>query len=420
MSSRFFPNRLVPVGRVLLLIVGIAVCLWTIREAALFGASRLLTRSALAARSLAAAQVATDLTPADPQAHRARAALLIFYDTPADATIALEKTLSLRSADYALWITLGQLRDRTGDSQGALAAFNEAVNRAPFYAQPRWQRGNFLLRAGQYEAAFADLSLSVESNPEMLSNLMDLAWSLSKGNAKLTEDLVQIKSDKARLAFARFLAAKGKGAEALEQLKAVGTVPPETRKDLVSQLLTTNNFKEAFDIWSEGNEPTTVPAIYDGGFEGSLKLDDKGFGWRLSAESKSVGLALDPNQPHSGAQSLRIDLGGEHSPDLVAQLLLVQPSTRYQVSFAARTQDLVTGGPPLAVVTDAGGERKRLGQSATLTKDTKDWRTFNFEFTTLPTTSAVMLSLQREPCSSGPCPAFGSVLLDSFSIRSLR
>ncbi|HKP45935.1 MAG TPA: carbohydrate binding domain-containing protein, partial [Pyrinomonadaceae bacterium] len=254
--------------------------------------------------------------------------------------------------------------------------------------------------------------------------LIDLAWSLSKENAKVTEELAQIRSPKSRLAFAKFLASKGKGADAIEQFNKIGGVPPDIRKELVVQLLATNNYNEAFALWSAGEEyvPPSTPAIYDGGFEGSLKLEEKAFGWRVLTGTRDVTLSLDPNQPHSGAQSLRIEFSGESDPasPVVSQLVLVEPARTYRVNLVARTQEIVTGGPPIAAVIDAGRERKLLGKSGTFAKGTSDWTTYSFDFTTLPDTKAVFVGVQREGCSSGPCPAFGSIVIDSFSIQPVK
>ncbi|MCA1607551.1 MAG: tetratricopeptide repeat protein [Acidobacteria bacterium] len=46
---------------------------------------------------------------------------------------------ALRPRHYHLWLELGRMRRQAGDQQGALVAFREAVRRAPYYAQPRWQ-----------------------------------------------------------------------------------------------------------------------------------------------------------------------------------------------------------------------------------------------------------------------------------------
>ncbi len=141
----------------------------------------------------------------------------------------------------------------------------------------------------------------------------------------------------------------------------------------------------------------------------------------MPRDIEATTVSLDSVQPHSGARNLRIEFGGNSNAavSVVSQLMLVEPSKRYKVNFAGRSQDIVTGGLPLVVVNDTSAEQKRLGQSPPLSK-TADWQVFSFEFATPPATNAVMISLQRENCTSSPCPIFGSISLDSFSIEELK
>ena len=410
--------------RLLLVVIAVGLCLWTIKAAAAHGASRFLIKSALSLQNLAAAQTATKLTPGDAQAHRANATLLSQVDASAESMMALEQAIALRPADYSLWISLGRLRDTRGDTAGALAAFDEAVKWAPYYAQPRWQRGNVLLRAGQYEAAFSDLNLAAQSNPALVPNLIDLAWSVTRGDYQLTQELVEFKNDRARVVFAGFLATHGKPLEAIQQSKAAGGLDEAERRELVKQLLLKRSFAEAFQVWAEpsggsgaANQP---PAFYDGGFEGPLSTNETAFGWRVP-DTRTLKFSVDPNNPHSGARSLQIQFGGESPNDgLLSQLLIVQPSTRYRVNFAGRSEEIITGGRPIVVVSDAGENASDLGKSSELDKGTSGWRTFSFEFTSTPQTQAVFVAVRRAGCSTSPCPIFGSIRLDSFSIEQLK
>ncbi len=405
--------------RLLVLVIGIGICVLTIRAAAGFGISRILIRYSQVTGHLGVAQKAAEMAPDDAQAHRTVAAIFRLLNSPVEAARELETAVALRPSDYTLWLTLGQIRDGLGDTPGALAAFDEAVKRAPFYSQPRWQRGNLLLRMGQHEAAFTDLNLATQSNPEFIPNMIDLAWSLSKGDRKLTEDLAQIKSEKMHLAFARFLTKRGKPEEALAEYRIAGSVPDDVRRELLEQLLATASYKEAFEIWRDSQPGVRSDApIFDGGFEAPLSLKEIGFGWKVANELKTATFSIDPSQPHSGSKSLRIDFQGGAGGPLVSQVILVEPSKRYQASFAARSHEIVTGGLPLVVVTDTAGERKPLAQSAPLSKGTSDWRVFSLQFTTAPTTNAVVLSVEREGCT--PCPIFGSISLDSFSLEQLK
>lgn len=435
--SVHFSNRYL---RLLLVITGIASCLFVIQAAARYGFSQLLITYAVASGNLSAAKKAIELTPKDPEAHLAGAALLSLLGTPEQGVVEFEKAVALRPADYRLWSELGLLRDQIGDTQGALSAFDEAVRHAPFYSQPRWNRGNVLLRKGEYEAAFNDLNHAAESNPELVPSLIDLAWGIARGDVKLTEQLAQIEGDQKRIAFARLLARRGKAEEALAQIERASIVPEAIKRELVEQLLGKGGFKEAFAIWksTEGirlDKNAAAPSIYDGGFEGPLSFNQGGFSWRVPGDLQATTVSLDSGKPQSGSRDLRIEFKGNSNPALpvVSQIVLVEPTQpnaaaeqgraeakRYQVNFYARSQDVVTGGLPFLAVRDAGDDQKNLGQSRPLPAGTGDWQAFSFEFTTKPETKAVVLSLQRENCTTSPCPIFGSIYLDSFSIAELK
>src|SRR5687768_213457 len=154
------------------------------QSAARTGFSRLLSRYAVSANSLPAANQAIRLTPDDPDAHRARAIVLIRSRSFTDAEVSLETAATLRPGHAALWLALGNAREEIGDRDGALAAFNEAVRAAPYYGQTHWQRGNLLLRMERYDEAIADLRQAATSDRRLLPNVIDLAWGLSGGSTK--------------------------------------------------------------------------------------------------------------------------------------------------------------------------------------------------------------------------------------------
>lgn len=417
-NSTSFAHRYL---RLFLVALAIAGCVGAIQSAVAYGVSHLLVTYSLTVGNPWAAQKAIQLTRKDAEPHLAKAAVLSMSGTPDQAVVELERAVALRPADYELWSELGLLRDQVGDTAGALSAFDESVKRAPFYSQPRWNRGNVLLRSRQYEAAFNDLNQAAQSNPELIPNLVDLAWGIARGDVKLAEQLAAVNDDEKRIAFAKLLARRGKAGEAVVQLSAVSNLPDAGKHEVIELLLSKGAFTEAFGLWSgtPGLGVPAAPSIYDGGFEGSLPLGGTEFGWRIPRELQATSVSLDDSHPHSGSKNLRIEFSGNSNPN-ISQLLLLEPSSHYKINFASRSQDVVTGGLPILVVDDATGALKRLGQSQPLSKGTTDWQVFSFEFTTPPVTNAVSLSLQRESCSTSPCPIFGSVSLDSFSLEQLK
>ena len=134
------------------------------QAAARVGLSRLLARSALIADSIPAADEAARLSPFDPEIHRTRAAVANRLQMHAEAVESLEMALRLRQRDDLLWLELGNAREEVGDTKGALAAFDQAVRWAPYYAHTHWQRGNLLLRMGRLDEAFGELRMAADVN----------------------------------------------------------------------------------------------------------------------------------------------------------------------------------------------------------------------------------------------------------------
>src|ERR1041385_124996 len=226
----------------------IAACLFLIQSSARFGFSRLLTRYALITHSTQVADAAVQLEPADPDAHRARASAYNYEKRPVDVAHSLESAVALRSRDDSLWIELGNTREELGDTSGALAALDQAVRWAPYYAHTHWQRGNLLVRMNRANDGFADLRQAATANRKYLPNLIDLAWGISKGDLKTTESLINFSNDTERAALIRYLAGK--------------------------------SFRDAFTL-AHGSASTS---FLNGGFEDPLVLSDVTFGWVVAPE----------------------------------------------------------------------------------------------------------------------------------------
>lgn len=393
------------------------------QSAARFGFARLLGKYAVAANSIAAADQAVALAPVDAEVHRARARVLNRLQLPGEARRSFDIASSLRYRDDYLWLELGSTRDELGDPAAALTAFDQAVRWAPHYSHTLWQRGNLKLRMGQYAEAFDDLRAAAASKTTLTPNLIDLAWGLSRGDAKTVEQLVQVNNDHARLAFAQFLAKKGKGKECVEQVRLLGApLSDENRLELVQQLIAAKAFRPAFDLWRADNV-LTPPVILDGGFEELPRnpFVDRGFGWYIVAKTEPA-VASDEGERLSGGKSLRISFNaGEWKAttgDVIFQRVVVEPQRRYRIRFGVKTKEIVTGWPPMVVITDAAANQ-RLGQSQPFPMPSSDWQTMSFEFSTTSSTEAVALELTRVEGTCNQCPIFGAFWLDDFVIEDV-
>jgi len=383
------------------------------------GASRVVSDYAGRADSKEAADAAVALAPSDPEAHYARGNVLADSGDYAGAAPAYEEALRLRPRDYVIWDELGKTREETGDTAGALEAFRRAVALAPFYGRPRWQLGNALLRAGSREEAVAELRRAAESDPRLYPNLVQTLWQASGHDPRALVRDVNPRTPEETLALVGFLIKEGEPGAGLELLSGSGArLTDEARRTLVKDLVAAERFADAYGVWSEGRG--AVGTLSDGGFEGEVRSDEEGFGWRFALAGQNVKLSLDDDSPREGAHSLKVEYAGNSEPSRppVSRLVVVEPGARYRLTFAARTKGLVTGGPPFVEVVSAAKSGESLAQIATLPPSTDGWQEFALDFTA-PPSGAVRVALKRRPCASAPCPAFGNVWLDAFELRRL-
>lgn len=404
---------------------GLVFCLFCLWTAGQIGLSRLSSIYAANAGQLEAADTATRLTPSDPEAHLIRAALLKADNRFDEAIHEYEQAAALRARDYVLWLEVGLARDQAEDEGGAIEAFKEAVALAPDYAEPHWQLGNALLRSGRMDEAFQEMRRAAQSNQTLLPQLIDLAWNIYQADVSSVEQAVQPQNPPARLALARFAARHGKALEGARIFRTVENLSEEDRREFLKELLSAKQFKIAYEVWLTipGRSAShSTSGFTDGGFEEQIDLEDQGFGWQIARNLASVRASLDRAEPHHGGSSLRLDLSGDPPPaaPLISQLILVEPGARYRLRFAARTEELVTGGLPLITITDSSGtDAQLLAHSDPLQPKTAPWQDYTLEFAAGQGTRAVLITLQRQSCTSSPCPVFGSLWLDDFSIEKL-
>jgi len=398
------------------LLVIFALLIWSAGRA---GLSSLLSSYAATTNQIAAADAAVEFSQGDPEANYLRAAMRRENNDLVGAITGYNQAVSLRPDDYVLWLSLARARSLNGDTDGALAASRQAVKLAPYYAQPRWQLGNLLLRAGEQDEAFKELRLAGASNPTLLPAVIDLAWQLSDGDAQFVMQSIQPQTPETYLAIAQNFRKRKAAVEAIAMYRSAGDIGKPDRGSYLSELTLAKRFKEAYALWLLGHPAdlaNAVGVINDAGFEQESDLDEPGFGWRTA--NKVVSLHLDTSAPEEGRSSLRVDFAGNSDPasPVISQLLLVEPTTNYQLRFAARTEEIVSGGPPHLIIVDANDNRV-IAQSVEFPRQTAGWQYFTVDFNSTATTQAIQITLQRQQCSTSPCPIFGRVWLDNFSLQ---
>jgi tetratricopeptide (TPR) repeat protein len=365
---------------------------------------------------------AVALLPGDAEGHAARAEVLQRFKDYGQARDEFERAVQLRPRDYYLWMLLGVTRDQNYDQAGALRAFQQAVALAPAYAKPHWQLGNLLLRMGQIDQAFVELRQAAQSNPSLWPNVCDLAWGIYGHDANTVVRVIQPGTDTAHLALALFFARHNQAEAALEQFRAARVRAENVAESVLDELLKARAFNEAYEVWANRHSVPLSDAtaiIRDGGFEGVLTVGQTGFGWQITPDIPNIALSIDEGAHESGARSLRLDFHGNSNPasPLVTQIVLVKPRTRYHLSLFGLSKDFVSAADPVITLSDASDPNHAvLAQTPPLRSDPNVWREFAIDFTTNANTQAFTLTVARQSCANSPCPAFGTVWLDSFSL----
>jgi hypothetical protein len=268
---------------------------------------------------------------------------------------------------------------------------------------------------GRYEPAFVELRHAAASNRKYFPNLLDLAWGLT-GDAGQTEAFLDLHSDDDRLVFARFLARKGRGVEVVDEIRLLDTRLSDENRDELIRLL--NVSRSSDRIVGLLTETKKVEQVLNGGFEDAVYTSGSPSGWIASRVRTNLTLAFDVSEKLSGERSMQVSFAGDWDAGeaLLSQTIILKRDVAYRLTFAVKTKDLVTGGPPRIVLTDATSEQI-LAKSDPFPSPSASWQTLSVDFK--PQSETVVISLRRDNCNSTPCPIFGTAWLDDFSLQKL-
>src|SRR5882762_248148 len=234
-------------GAVLLLII-LLLLTWNVGRS---GLASLLTTYAAQSTQMVPANAAVSLSPGNPDAHYVRATILEPTDLPT-AIAEYRQAAFARPEDYVLWLSLARASELNGDTAGAIAAARQAVPLAPDYAEPHYQLGNILLRAGQKDDAFKELRLAGASNPTLLPGIIDLAWRVSGGNVGFVTRAIDPGTPATYQALGKYFRQREEVGAATAMFVAAGRASEEDRRSYLSELIRAKRFHDAANLWSVG------------------------------------------------------------------------------------------------------------------------------------------------------------------------
>ena len=271
---------------------------------------------------------------------------------PTRAINNFRQALSLNPRYADAWLDLGAVYESEGDLSGARDSYVQARNAYPTSATVAWRYGNFLLRQGDVQQAFAEIRRAVYADPKRSAEAFSRCWRVDPNVEFVLENVIP-PDRSAYLDVIRELAAE-------EQLAATLTVwqrlvslhPRMSPADVIyfsDLLIQKGHFDDAHRVWQDalllsavvtGDPPGSV--LWDGGFESNVH--GGGFAWIFPPSPPGVQAALDRRQKHTGKQSLRLFFDGKHNTNYegVCTNAGVRPETTYRFSAWVRTQALTS------------------------------------------------------------------------------
>jgi tetratricopeptide (TPR) repeat protein len=272
---------------------------------------------------------------------------------PQRAIRAYRAALLLNPASWETWLELASAYESESNPDAARDAYLHAKKVYPLSAEVSWRYGNFLLRQGELEPAFAAMHLAVEADPKRAAEAF--SRSLRAGSSlEAALDRVLPPSSDAYLDVIREQSEDRHTENALKVWDRLVSLRPRISFydsfPLVGALMTEKRIADASRVWDQAvlfaslanlqGPPDSV--LWDGGFESNIK--NGGFSWLISEASRGVQIGFDTQEKHSGNRSLRLIFDGNSNINFaeVCHYLPVQPSTVYRFSAWVRTRALTT------------------------------------------------------------------------------
>ncbi len=362
--------------------------------------------------------VAKKLAPADPGPILLSAAA---ENDPQKAIALFEDAIRLAPNDFRTRIELGRAYEQDDQIERAEVEFKRAVELAPNYAAPRWHLGNFYLRQERESEALSQLTHAAEHNQTYRDQVLSLAWDYFQKDPTRVEKLVSEPAAIAHLAY--FFAARGAAAASLRNWDRLSAADKERygyRAISISDgLYSQRHFTEALSFAKQlGNATDAEPnKITNASFETNIGESEQArFAWQITRTEAKLEIGADGKVAKEGTRSLRMTFRGFAKPVLanVYQTVVVEPNTRYALSFWVRTSDLRSAGTPMLEVLN-GVNDASLARTEPFANGTAEWQKMTLDLRTPENCSGIVIRTIRQYCGE-ECQITGSIWYDDFSL----
>lgn len=335
----------------------------------------------------------------------------------------VRRAVQVAPSDYRLRLLLATVQEANGDRATAEQTLREALALAPNYTEVHMRLANLLLREGKLARSVEEFRTAVSSDLTLLPGTLDLLGRVSAGNFTVLR-AVTPGDPKSQLVLAQLLLNQSRVSEAITVFSGIGrsslNALPESAA-FIDLLISHGRLEEARGLWvglvsgayAQPGHP--LPLIWNGSFESETSKSPAQFDWTISRNEYALP-SIDSSVAHSGSKSLRIDFAGRDTTRLdgeVKQILVLRPDTHYRLQCYVKTERLESPEGPRIVVSDLTSSAE-IASSVPLASGSSEWRPITIDFTTLPGTRAVSITIKRVPKFAYDDPTRGTVWFDDF------
>ncbi|MGA2421059.1 MAG: tetratricopeptide repeat protein [Candidatus Acidiferrum sp.] len=266
---------------------------------------------------------------------------------------AYRNSLSFDPHSAETYIDLATAYEGLDDIANARENFLKAKKAYPLSAEVSWRVGNFYLRQGELELAFAQIRASVEADPSRGAEAFSRCLRLEP-NLKTVLALALPENPAVYLEIIHDLSDEQRTTEALIIWDRLVDLQPSFGLvevyPLINALREKHEIVDAARVWKQavgfagmdqlGDPPGSV--LWNGGFESGFH--NSGYAWFYNNNMRSVQVQLDSKEKHSGAESLRLTFDGTSDITFadVCHPAPVLPLVNYRLSAWIATRDLST------------------------------------------------------------------------------
>jgi tetratricopeptide (TPR) repeat protein len=357
----------------------------------------------LAARPQArTVRIATKLDPANAEYRDHMGRLELARLSPQDALPWLKSATALNPYNSGFWVDRAIAEEEAANSSAAQQSLKQALADDPHSAGLAWQAANLYLAAGATDDALREYRVVLEHAPHLTPQALQICWKIRPDMDALLANVVPAEADPA---FLQILMSAGEWDAAGKvwdrMISSQGRIARSLLFDYVRLLMANGRASDAIRAWRQAADlavlgayqPTTENLLVNGDF--GLDILNGGFDWRIQ-RSDAVSLALDPNERHSAARSLKISFQGAGIEDVgIRQFVAVEPHSAYDLSGYYKTQNLQGAGGQAITMQDFSGDGPVF--SSELLHNADSWTPLSASFTTGENTQLMILRISRVP-----------------------